>query len=125
MPERSDAPAGARPPKLVYHSSPPSRRESIRRQGLSPEFSEAAELARETGLPDWRAYGSVFFSSAPEENLRVDVWAVEAGGLRLEPDDTTDCPNEGESWWQLRGRIIEPSRLTLLRPGYSMELVMK
>jgi len=98
-----DDPVMARPPApaILYHSAPRSARDGIETEGLLVSASEAAELARESGAPDWKQAGAVFLSSKPEGSDRVDVWAVQASGLAIVPDDTTRCPNPGESWWKL------------------------
>lgn len=108
-------------PRILYHSAPAHARESIEARGLLVSGSEAAMLAREAGDPAWEEAGAVFLSSRPEANGQVDVWAVEAAGLDVVPDDTTECPNPGESWWMLSGDV-PASRMSLftaasLRPS--------
>lgn len=99
---------------VLYHSSPPENRVSIGLLGLTLYLSEAAQTAKEMGDPDWMEAGSVFFSSTPEDVAAVDIWAVDVRGLDIEPDDTTECPHDGETWWQLR-QPIPAARLTLYR----------
>lgn len=101
-------------PGRLFHSSPPENRSSISSEGLILGHSDAAVLSREMGDPDWMIAGAIFLTSSPEDIDAVDVWEVDVLGLALEPDDTTECPHEGVSWWQVRQPIC-PSRLTLHR----------
>jgi len=98
----------------MFHSSPPESRTSIGLVGLVLYLSDAAQIAKEMGEPDWMSAGAIFLTSSPEDIDAVDVWEVDVSGLALEPDDTTECPHEGVSWWQVRQPIC-PSRLTLHR----------
>lgn len=92
----------------LYHSTSKENRESIQKHGLllNPEGGE--ETSGCTG-------GFFFSSKQPLPSEHIDVWEVNAAGLRLQMDDT-DMPLEhDDTWWVLYGHsLIEPWRLTLL-----------
>jgi hypothetical protein len=92
----------------LYHCTSSENWESIQKHGLllNPEGGEATSSIT----------GGFFFSNKqplPAEHL--DVWEVNAAGLRLQLDDT-DMPIEpDDTWWVLYGHsLVEPWRLTLL-----------
>lgn len=92
----------------LYHGTSAENRESIRKHGLflNPEGGEATSSIT----------GGFFFSSKqPLPSEHIDVWEVNATGLRLQMDDT-DMPLEpDDTWWVLYGcPVVEPWRLTLL-----------
>jgi len=103
--------------RVLYHSAPPAARDSILSEGLHRRHSETAGIAREAGEPGWDSFGHVFLTDRPEENPDIDVWEVDASGLEVAPDDTTDCPNPGETWWKILGEGVPPSRLRLVAPA--------
>jgi len=92
----------------LYHSTSAKNRESIQKLGLllNPVGGEATSSLT----------GGFFFSSKPSiPSEHIDVWEVNADGLRLQMDDT-DMPLEpDDTWWVLYGHsLVESSRLTLL-----------
>ncbi|HLZ00756.1 MAG TPA: hypothetical protein VKR55_01245 [Bradyrhizobium sp.] len=92
----------------LYHSTSSENRESIQKHGLllNPDCGEA--------IPS--ITGGFFFSSKqPLPTEHIDVWEVNAAGLRLQMDDT-DMPLEpDDTWWVLYGHsLIEPWRLKLV-----------
>jgi hypothetical protein len=92
----------------LYHATSTENRESIQKHGLllNPECGEATSSIT----------GGFFFSSKqPLSSENIDVWEVNAAGLRLQLDDT-DMPLElDDTWWVLYGHsVVEPWRLTLL-----------
>jgi hypothetical protein len=92
----------------LYHSTSAENRASIQKHGLllNPQHGEATSSIT----------GGFFFSSKqPMSSEHIDVWEVNAEGLRLQMDDT-DMPLEpDDTWWVLYGPpVVEPWRLTLL-----------
>lgn len=104
-------------PPILYHSAPKSERESILRHGLLRSKSETDQLAIEQG-EDLSAgpYGGIFFSTKPSDSSRefFDTWAVDVRGLHIEPDLTTDWPEDNDPWWVSWDADIPPSRLRLI-----------
>lgn len=93
---------------ILYHSTSTENRESIQTHGLllEPQAGEGTQSIT----------GGFFFSSKkPLPSEHIDVWKVNAEGLRLQMDDT-DMPLElDDTWWVLYGQpVVETWRLTLL-----------
>jgi hypothetical protein len=93
----------AQHPDILYHAADPANRNSIQQQGLLLRYSVAFQYDDEGG-------GGIFLTDTPPRES--DVWEVDARGLNIEPDDTTE-PFEGETWW-VCFEDIPPSRLRLL-----------
>jgi RNA:NAD 2'-phosphotransferase (TPT1/KptA family)/8-oxo-dGTP pyrophosphatase MutT (NUDIX family) len=101
-------------PDVLYHGTSAANRASIRERGL---LQSCHPFADEGGC-------GIFFSAMPgrQPSPWLDTWQVDARGLSLVEDDTTDPPAvadggaEGDSWWVTYDEDIPPSRLTLIEP---------
>lgn len=88
----------------LYHASEKTNRQSIIRDGLSPDYDQ-------TGL------GAIFLTNVKPEALEnFDIWAFDNSGLELEED--FQCPIEkyednGERWFMVYDEI-PPSMLSIL-----------
>ncbi len=105
-------------PRVLYHVSDRSNRESIFQNGLLRLHSETAELAKSMDEPEWEKYGGIFFSDTyrkPDNTEAYDIWEVDTLGLPLARDETTEHDHLGEKWYvDWESDRIDPDRLNLL-----------
>ena len=79
----------------LFHHTSREHRASIEALGLDCSFSDAAQCG---------GVGCVFLTDKPHHHKEIDCWIVNAEGLELEDDFTTE-PIEGEQWFIHWGTI--------------------